>query len=178
MIDDRRTRPREATRTPGRSLAADRSPAPRRPPAGHTDPPGATRPSSPDAGSGAPATRPFQLPFPILGGDVSVRDLTVQRVREFPGDPVHVLRPRTGEFVDPAQVRPRVGEDGSDYPSDISRGNRRGLAPPERQFDAASVADGRTGEGKKLSRNIVGRTVTTGRPDHASACSLSQCCRC
>src|SRR6267142_767211 len=41
---------------------------------------------------------------------------------------------------------PRVGEDGSDYPSDISRGNRRGLAPPERQFDAASVADGRTGE--------------------------------
>src|SRR6266849_8410409 len=25
--------------------------------------------------------RPFQLPFPILGGDVRVRDLTVQRVR-------------------------------------------------------------------------------------------------
>jgi hypothetical protein len=39
-------------------------------------------------------------------------------------------------------VRPGVGEDGSDYPSDIGRGNRRGLAPPERQFDAASVADG------------------------------------
>jgi hypothetical protein len=33
---------------------------------------------------------PLQLPFPILGGDVSVRDLTVQRVREFPGDPVPV----------------------------------------------------------------------------------------
>src|SRR6202040_2166278 len=32
--------------------------------------------------------------------------------------------------------------------------------------------------GEKLSRNIVGRMVTTGRPDHASACSLSQCCRC
>ena len=32
--------------------------------------------------------------------------------------------------------------------------------------------------GRKLSRNIVGRMVTTGRPDHANACSLSQCCRC
>jgi hypothetical protein len=63
-------------------------------------------------------------------GDVTVRDLTVQRVRLFPGDPVHVLRLRTGEFVCPAQVRPRVGEDGSDYPSDSSRGNWRGLARP------------------------------------------------
>ena len=26
--------------------------------------------------------------------------------------------------------------------------------------------------------NMVGRMVTTGRPDHATACSLSQCCRC
>src|SRR5271165_5918805 len=74
--------------------------------------------------------RPFQLPFPILGGDVTVRDLTVQHVRVLPGDPVHVLRPRTGELVYPAHVRPRVGEDGSDYPSNISRGYRRGLAPP------------------------------------------------
>src|SRR3989454_1568499 len=93
--------------------------------------------------------RPFQLLFPILGRDVSVRDLTVQRVREFPGDGVHVLRPRTGEFVYPAQVRPGVGEDGSDDPSDIHRGNRRGLAPPERQLGAASVADDRTGEGEE-----------------------------
>jgi hypothetical protein len=62
---------------------------------------------------------------------------------------VHVLRLRTGEFVDPAQVRPTVGEDGSDYPSDISRSNWRGLAPPERQFDTASVADARTGEGEE-----------------------------
>src|SRR5262249_13211616 len=54
-----------------------------------------------------------------------------------------------GEFVDPAQVRPRVGEDGSDYPSAISRSNWRGLAPPERQFDRASVADARTGEGEE-----------------------------
>src|SRR3989442_6830740 len=51
-------------------------------------------------------------------------------------------------------VRPRVGEDSSDYPSDIRRGNRRGLAPPERQFDAASVADGRSGErGKALQEH-------------------------
>jgi hypothetical protein len=34
---------------------------------------------------------------------------------------VHVLRLLTGELVYPAQVRPKVGEDGSDYPSDISR---------------------------------------------------------
>ena len=45
---------------------------------------------------------PFQLPIPILGGDVRVRDLTVERVRVLPGDPVHVLRPRTAEFVYPA----------------------------------------------------------------------------
>src|SRR5215510_7004304 len=91
----------------------------------------------------------FQLPFPILGGDVRVRDLTVQRVRVLPGDPVHVLRLRAGEFVYPAQMRPGISEDGSDYPSDISRGNRIGLALPERQFDAASVADARTGEGEE-----------------------------
>ena len=94
-------------------------------------------------------SRFLQLPFPILGGNVSVSDLAVQRVGELPGDPLHVLRPRTGELVDPAQVRPRVGEDGSDDPGDISRGNRIGLAPPERQFDAASVPDGRTGEGEE-----------------------------
>jgi len=46
-------------------------------------------------------------------------------------------------------VRPRVGEDGSDYPSDISRSNWRGLAPPERQFDTASVPNARTGEGEE-----------------------------
>src|SRR5690349_4987418 len=59
---------------------------------------------------------------------------------------MHVLRPWTGEFVDPAQVRPRVGEDGSDYPSDINCGNRRGFASSERQFDAVPVADTRTDE--------------------------------
>ena len=62
---------------------------------------------------------------------------------------MHVLRPRTGEFVDPAQVRPRVGEDARDHPGDISRGNRRGLPSPERQFDTASVADARAGEGEE-----------------------------
>jgi len=46
-------------------------------------------------------------------------------------------------------VQPRVGEDGSDDPSDIRRGNRIGLAPPERQLDAASVPDRRTGEGEE-----------------------------
>lgn len=44
-------------------------------------------------------------------GDLRARDLTIQRVRVLPGDPVHVLRLRTGEFVDPAQVRPTVDED-------------------------------------------------------------------
>src|SRR6266852_7016689 len=117
--DGRRTDPREATQTPGRSSPAGRSPAPRRPPAGHTDPPGATPPSSADAGSDAPAIPPSSTPVPNSRGNVSVCDLTVQRVRVLPGDPVHVLRPRTGEFVEPAQVRPRVGEDSSDYPSDI-----------------------------------------------------------
>src|SRR6185436_8251936 len=44
-------------------------------------------------------SRFLQLPFPILGGNVSVSDLAVQRVGELPGDPLHVLRPRTGELV-------------------------------------------------------------------------------
>src|SRR5215813_14646483 len=89
---------------------------------------------------------PFQLSFPILGGNVRVRDLTVQRGRVLTSDPVHVLRPRTGEFVYPSQVRPRLAEDLSDYASDINRGNRGGLATPERQFDTVSVADARCGE--------------------------------
>ncbi len=33
---------------------------------------------------------------------------------------MHVLRLQAGEFVDPAQARPRVGEDGSDYPRCLS----------------------------------------------------------
>jgi hypothetical protein len=65
---------------------------------------------------------------------------------------VHVLRLRTGEFVDTAQVRPRVGEDGSDYPSDISRSNWRGLAPPERQFDTFKMVSIST-----ISRTLVNR---------------------
>src|SRR5262249_21567860 len=40
----------------------------------------------------------FQLPFPFSGGNVKVRDFTAQRVRKFPGDPVHVLRTRTGKL--------------------------------------------------------------------------------
>src|SRR5262249_6337843 len=67
-INDRRTPPREATQIPGRSSPAGRSPAPRRRPAGHTDPPGAARPSSPDAGSGAPATPPGSAPVPTPRG--------------------------------------------------------------------------------------------------------------
>jgi hypothetical protein len=77
-------------------------------------------------------------------------------------------------------VRPRVGEDGSDYPSDIRCGNRRGLAPPERQFDAASVAHGRKGEREKGLQEHGrpdGDDRKAGRPDQVSACSLSQCWR-
>ena len=53
--------------------------------------------------------------------------------------------------TDPARPRrsPRRYGNGSDYLSDISRGNRSGFALPKRQFDTASVADGRTGEGEK-----------------------------
>jgi hypothetical protein len=60
---------------------------------------------------------------------------------------MHVLRSRTGEFVYATEVRRRIGKDRSDYPSDISRGNRRGLAPPKRQFDAPSIADARSRDG-------------------------------
>src|SRR5258708_2749945 len=90
-------------------------------------------------------SRLLQTPFPILGGYVQVRDLAVERLRVLPRDGVHVLRPRTGEFEDLTEVRSGVGEDGSDYPSDIRRGDRGCLAPPKRQFDTASVADSRAG---------------------------------
>ena len=52
----------------------------------------------------------------------------VSASREFTGDAIQVLRLRTGEFVDQPQVRHRVGENGSDDLSDISRCNGRGLA--------------------------------------------------
>jgi hypothetical protein len=66
----------------------------------------------------------FEPLFPLLRANVRVRDLPVQRLREFADDPIHVLRLRTGEFIDLAQVRYRVGENGSDYLSDISPGYR------------------------------------------------------
>src|SRR4051812_27366749 len=88
---------------------------------------------------------PFQLPFPILRPDVNVRDLTVQCIRVLLGDAANVLRPRTSKFIYPTQVRLRVSENGSNHTSDISRRNRIGFSLPKRQFDAASLADARTG---------------------------------
>ena len=76
-------------------------------------------------------------------------DLAVQRFRELPGDPVQVLRPRAGELVHPAQVRPGVGQDLGHHPGDVGRGDRVGPAPAERQLDPAPVADGRAGEGQE-----------------------------
>src|SRR5882724_4967291 len=93
--------------------------------------------------------RLFQPLCPIVGRNVSVGDFTVQRFRILPSDPIHVLRTRTGEFVDPAQVWLRMSEDRSDNARDISRRNWTGLAFPERQFDAASLANTRTREGKE-----------------------------
>jgi hypothetical protein len=46
-----------------------------------------------------------------------------------------------------SQIRPRGGEDGRDDPRAIR--HRRGLAPPERQCEAASGADGRAGEAEE-----------------------------
>ena len=43
----------------------------------------------------------FQLLSPPSGLTVRVSDLSIQRVREFAGDLIHVLRPRTGEFIVP-----------------------------------------------------------------------------
>src|SRR5262245_30761066 len=120
-----------------------------------------------------------QLPFPILVGDVRVRDLALQGVRIFPGDSVHVLRPRASKFVYPAQMGPRVGEDGSNYASNISRATGEVLPRPNgSSMRLRSRTVGPTKRRKKPSRKMVGRMVTTGRPDHASACSLSQCWRC
>src|SRR5436190_4062200 len=71
--------------------------------------------------------RLFQPLCPIVGRNVSVGDFTVQRFRILPSDPIHVLRTRTGEFVDPPQVWLRIREDRSDNARDISRRNWTGL---------------------------------------------------
>src|SRR5262245_14497906 len=42
-------------------------------------------------------------------------------------------------------MQARIGEDRSDYASDISRGNRRGLAASKWQFDATTLASGGKG---------------------------------
>ena len=89
---------------------------------------------------------PFQPLFPLLRADVRVRDLPVQRVREFAGDPIHVLRLRTGEFVDAAHVRRGVGENGGDYLSDISR------LQPVRSCPARTAA--RCGLGRGCSERL------------------------
>jgi hypothetical protein len=140
----RRTPPGEATQIPGCSSAAGRSAVGRRRPACHNDPPGAMRPSSKVPHQMLRQLIHFQPLFPLLL-NVRVRDLPVQRLREFAGHTIHVLRLRTGELVDPAEVLRRVAENGSDYLSHISTRNRRSLAPPERQFDAVSVADALSG---------------------------------
>jgi hypothetical protein len=97
---------------------------------GHTDLRGAARLSSADAGSGAPARPPSSARAPIHGGHFRVRDLTIQCFGELLGDPVYVLRPRAGEFVDPAQVRPGLGQYGSDHPGDISAATGEVLPRP------------------------------------------------
>jgi hypothetical protein len=81
-------------------------------PACHNDPPGATPHRQKMRRQMLRYASPFQLLFPLLGADGRVHELPVRLLREFSGDPTHVLRPRTGEFVDPAQVRHRVGGNG------------------------------------------------------------------
>jgi hypothetical protein len=141
--DDRRTHPHEGTKIRGRSSLAGHPLDAVRQPVVPTCP---VQRGHRYQMMGQVLRQPhfFQFPFPICRRDVRVRNLTVQRVGIFPGDAVHILRPRTGKFVDPAQVWGRVGEDGGDYASDIRRGNRIGLAAAERQFDAAFFADART----------------------------------
>ena len=68
-IDDRQTRLREATQTPGRSSGSGWSTARRRLPSGHTGLPGVARPSSPHARSGAPAAPAFSTPVPTRRGE-------------------------------------------------------------------------------------------------------------
>jgi len=86
-------------------------------------------------------SKPFQFPFPILSGSVEVRNITVQRLCELPRYSVHVLRSWPREFINPAEMRHRIGEDRSHYASHINRGNGRGLAGSEWQFNSTSVAD-------------------------------------
>jgi len=90
-------------------------------------------------------TLPFQLLFTLLGAEVGVRDLSVQRVREFAGDPIQVLRLRTGELLDQAEVRHRVEVPGGHGHAEVNPGAAADDARNLTRFE--EVADHHLGAG-------------------------------
>jgi hypothetical protein len=77
-------------------------------------------------------------------------------------------------------VLPGIAQDGRDHLGDVAGSDWRGGPVPN---GSANVPFSRIDRAARevnngLSRNFVGRTCTTGRPDQSSTCSASQCSRC
>src|SRR6188508_3083510 len=86
---------------------------------------------------------------PRLPRDVDVGNRSAQRAGVLFGDAVHVLRSGAGQLEDPADVRPRVGQNGSDDPRDVVGRDRRGATGPEWEPDCAAVGNGACGQGRE-----------------------------
>src|SRR6266853_2072096 len=100
-----------------------------------------------------------QLVPPRLDRNVLKGDCAAQRLRILLCKEMHVLGLRTGQVIDLATGEVLPSPNGSLI-----------------RFD--SLTESGVKVRKKPSRNTVGRTCTTGRPDQFSVCSASQCSLC
>ncbi len=149
-----------------------------RPPAGHSAPPVKLGYCHQMPGQVLRQPYPFQLPFPILGGDVRVsisRFSASEYSRATPcmscdrGPVSSYIRPRCGPGSARTHATTRAA---SAAPTGLvlSRPNGSSMRPWSRSLGPVSRS-------KKPSRKTVGRIVTTDRPGHASACPLSHSAR-
>src|SRR5262249_7611980 len=86
---------------------------------------------------------------PRLPWDVNVGNRSAQRAGVLFGDAIHVLRSGAGQLEDPADVRPRVGQDSSDDPRDVVGRDRRGATGPEWEPDGTAAGNGACGQGRE-----------------------------
>src|ERR1700749_562370 len=86
---------------------------------------------------------------PRLPRDVDVGNRSAQRAGVLFGDAIHVLRSGAGQLEDPADVRPRAGQDSSDDPRDVAGRDRRGATGPEWEPDGTAAGNGARGQGRE-----------------------------
>src|SRR5258708_38709558 len=86
---------------------------------------------------------------PRLPRDIDVGNRSAQRAGVLFGDAIHVLRSGSGQLEDPADIRPRVGEDSSGDARDVVGRDRRRATGPEWESDGAAVGNGARGQGRE-----------------------------